>query len=99
MRLERNVIGYRLKASTILDIKPVDYLGTSSKTFSPAIQVERTFSSSSSKIKSASAPKFKVPLLCSIPKERAGWSEAASKAYSVEQSITVEYCIINSFCG
>lgn len=35
--------------------------------------------------KSASDPKLKFPLMWSMPKALAGWRDAASKAYSIEQ--------------
>lgn len=35
--------------------------------------------------KSASDPKLRFPLTWSMPKALAGWRDAASKAYSIEQ--------------
>lgn len=51
----------------------------------PEIHVDLTVKSSFSMTKSASAPKFSVPFVCSMPKHLAGCKVAASMANTVEQ--------------
>lgn len=52
----------------------------------PLIHVDLTNKSSVKRVKSASAPKFKVPFVSVIFKHLAGCSVAHSIAYTVEQS-------------
>lgn len=54
-----------------------------SHTHSPATQVDVTWRSLSNIMKSASAPKFRVPFFFSIPSTWAGCSEADSRASTV----------------
>lgn len=56
------------------------------KTQFPDIHVDCMSNCAFKITKSASAPKFRVPFLSSIPKTCAGWRLAASKAYSGAQS-------------